>query len=365
MPSTKQWTSKIFRQKVLTVTIIYLCFSWGISLYNRSLLYSEWYEQPVQTLDPWIEFIIATVIGLVAGIVGGSFLISIYERVFKTKSFGYSWALTFVFFVAIFLIIVVLINVILLVSRLNDNESFSETLTYTLETALSPTLISTFFLWSLVIVLTVFFLQINDKFGPGILRKFIRGDYHRPKLEDRLFMFLDMRSSTVIAEQLGNTAYFNLLQEVFLDLTDPIIAHRGEIYQYVGDEIVISWKLDNEEAPKWAIQCFFAIQSKLLELADTYESKHGVRPEFKAGIHHGTVTAGEIGSIKKDIVYSGDVLNTTARIQEQCNAFKVDIILSEATKKLVDTGKLVFRELGVIELRGKEEKVGLFTVSLN
>ena len=50
-------------------------------------------------------------------------------------------------------------------------------------------------------------------------------------------MFLDMKSSTTIAEKIGNTQYFNLISEVFGDITDPILETDGELYQYVGDDI--------------------------------------------------------------------------------------------------------------------------------
>ena len=58
-------------------------------------------------------------------------------------------------------------------------------------------------------------------------------------------MFLDLRSSTAIAEKLGEERYFNFIKDVFKDVTPAIIYAKGEIYQYVGDEIVVSWKMNN------------------------------------------------------------------------------------------------------------------------
>ena len=60
-----------------------------------------------------------------------------------------------------------------------------------------------------------------------------------------------------------------------------------------------------------------------------YKKTFGLLPEFKAGIHLGEVTTGEIGVIKRDITFSGDVLNTTARIQGLCNQYEVDILVSD------------------------------------
>jgi len=74
--------------------------------------------------------------------------------------------------------------------------------------------------------------------------------------------------------------------------------------------------------------------------------------------------AGEIGVIKKDIIYSGNVLNTTARIQEQCNHYKVDILLSKEIFDLISENKdFKIKPLGSIELRGKKRKIDLNTIS--
>jgi adenylate cyclase len=54
-------------------------------------------------------------------------------------------------------------------------------------------------------------------------------------------MFVDLLSSTTIAEALGNEKYHNLLHDFYADITNPIIYNKGEIYQYVGDEVIVSW----------------------------------------------------------------------------------------------------------------------------
>ena len=89
------------------------------------------------------------------------------------------------------------------------------------------TLITYFILWGVITLSTLFLLQVNDKFGPGILLKFLAGNYHQPKKEQRIFMFMDMRSSTSIAEKIGNEKYFNLLNDLFSDITDTILNNEG------------------------------------------------------------------------------------------------------------------------------------------
>lgn len=58
------------------------------------------------------------------------------------------------------------------------------------------------------------------------------------------------------------------------------------------------------------------------------EEYYGLVPEFKAGAHSGEVIAAEIGDLKKGIVFSGDVLNTAARIQGECNRLGRRLLVS-------------------------------------
>lgn len=213
-------------------------------------------------------------------------------------------------------------------------------------------------------IMSVLFLNINDKYGPGVLSNYLIGKYHHPKQEERIFMFVDMKSSTTIAEQLGDIQFHSLLNDFFRDLTDPILYTKGEVYQYVGDEIIISWTLKYGTHNFNCVRCFYAMQEAILQHQEIYQEKYGLVPEFKAGLHYGQVTTGEIGVIKRDIVYSGDVLNTTARIQAKCNEFGVKILLS---KKLLDQLNipphgLEQHKIGEIDLRGKKEKVMLYSL---
>lgn len=93
--------------------------------------------------------------------------------------------------------------------------------------------------------LLVFFLQINRLLGEGTLLKFIRGQYHKPREEERIFMFLDMKSSTTIAEQLGHVRFYTLLNEIFHEISQPVLQTKAEIYQYVGDEVVLTWQVEH------------------------------------------------------------------------------------------------------------------------
>jgi adenylate cyclase len=176
-------------------------------------------------------------------------------------------------------------------------------------------------------------------------------------------MFLDLRSSTAIAEKLGHIKYHNLLNDFIDDINDSIIFSKGEIYQYIGDEVTVSWTMKNGIENENCLQCFFNIAAEIKNKSSRYLERYGIIPDFKTGLHCGEVTIGEVGVIKKEIVFTGDVLNTTARIQELCNTYGVRLLVS---KKLIDLlqieNRYLIKAIGEITLRGKRGKDILYNV---
>jgi adenylate cyclase len=218
--------------------------------------------------------------------------------------------------------------------------------------------------WAVVIILTQIFLQVRDNFGYGVLSNFILGRYYKPKEERRIFMFLDIRSSTTIAEQIGHIQYHNLLNNFFDDINDSIIFSKGEIYQYVGDEITVSWKFENGIENQNCLQCYFNIKDLINKNSSRYIEKFGLVPEFKAGLHVGKVTVAEVGEIKKELAFHGDAINTAARIQSKCNQLQKRLLVSEAIKlKIEDQMLFEFTNLGDVTLKGKTQPVSLYDVS--
>jgi len=225
--------------------------------------------------------------------------------------------------------------------------------------------IRAYFFWAIISLMTIIALQVNDKYGAGVFWAFLRGDYFQPKKEERIFMFLDLRGSTTIAEKIGEELYFEFIRDFFKDVTPSILASKGEIYQYVGDEVIVSWKKEKGIEKQRAINCFFDIEKNIANKGIYYQEKYGLMPSFKAGLHIGTAMIGEIGVIKKDIAFSGDVVNTTSRIQARCNEFGVNLLVSQ---ELVDElalseKKYHLKRLGEVQLRGRAKAVTLFTIT--
>jgi adenylate cyclase len=341
----------------------YVIINIFIFFFNYALINSPYSLGPSPQFNVKSYLLANILIGLIAGVLGGILLVLVNSQLFRRRSFKFAMLTTLIAYVLIFLLVTFVATLVNLLGEYGLQGISYDGIKIALGFLFDSTLTTYFILWGGITLSTLFLLQVNDKFGPGILLKFLAGNYHQPKKEERIFMFMDMRSSTSIAEKIGNEKYFNLLNDLFSDITDTILNNEGEIDQYIGDEIVVSWSIKKGIRNANCLRCFTQIQEKLIDLGPIYEKKYKLIPEFKAGLHYGVVMAGEIGVIKKDIIYSGDVLNTTARIQEQCNQYSVDILISKETFDLIsDTDGYDLIPLGSIELRGKERKIELNTV---
>ena len=353
---------KLKLSKVLSISIFWMVGAIFFTIYDHLVLSSN-YSSGASEIYSFRDSIYSAIIAsIISSGLGATFLIFFIGEKFRDRSYGYTLVAVSIAFVTIVLIITTLLGLIF--SPIQTGKPLSDPITWQLfiENYTNPFMIKTAMIWYVIVLLTEFFLQIDNKFGKGILRKFIIGQYRNPIQETRVFMFLDINKSTEIAEDLGNEKYHQFLKDFFSDITDPIINNQGEIYQYVGDEVVISWNLNSGLSAGQCIQCFIDIKAKINEESEKYRIKYSLVPAFKAGIHCGKVIAGEIGIIKRDITYSGDTLNTTSRIQSKCHDFKTDILASGALIELLPKNIFNFEKIGLIDLRGKSEQIELLTI---
>ncbi|TCO31119.1 class 3 adenylate cyclase [Pedobacter psychrotolerans] len=301
--------------------------------------------------------------GMFMGILTGILEIGYFSKWFIKKSFTrkiLSKSFIYLVIVIVFLIVITLINALYTQKGYTFKTLSSPALAFLTDSSM----IGTMLYMAAIIVMTQFYSEFNDSLGQGTLRNFFLGTYHHPVQEERIFMFLDMKSSTTIAEKLGHVMYFEMLREYFFDLSSAVIDYAGTIYQYAGDEMIISWKLKDGLKNNNFIECFFAMKRVLEKETKKYNSKYGCLPGFKAGLHYGMVTTGEIGSLKKEIIFTGDVLNTSARIQGLCNHFNADLLLSEDLAKIIQfPNNYTITSVGDNLLKGRSKSTELFSIT--
>ncbi len=304
----------------------------------------------------------SVIVGLPLGLAFGIFELFLFpsaERWFR------NWSFTgiVVFKALLYTVVITFVVIILMaIAGLSEGRQINELWTALVSTGQLVLIGFTLCIYALL----VFLLQVNRLLGEGVLWKFILGKYHQPREEARIFMFLDMNSSTTIAERLGHVRFYALLNELFHEISKPVRQTKAEIYQYVGDEVVLTWEVKDGLENSNCLKTFFMFRDILIRKRDDYLKNYGVVPEFKAGLHFGKVIAAQIGDLKREIVYNGDVLNTTARIRSECNTFKKDCLVSGMLKsRLSDNKSFNWERMSLVGLRGKEVEVEIYSVSSN
>jgi len=223
-------------------------------------------------------------------------------------------------------------------------------------------------LYTLIIFdFVIVFNQYQKLLGSNVLFLYAYGKYQQPEHEERIFMFLDISSSTELAETMEPDKYFSFINDFFHDISEPLLKTSAHIYQYVGDEVVFTWKMKQGLKHNNCVRLFFLIDEEIKKNEKRYLEKYDHIPEYKAGLHCGDVIAAVVGDIKKELIYNGDVLNTTSRIRSYCTDVNKRFLLSaEIISQLKNIDETYNVEpLGVSHLKGKKNIVGLFSIDNN
>ncbi len=218
--------------------------------------------------------------------------------------------------------------------------------------------------WLLCVGVGIFVLQVSRLIGYRTLVDILFGRYHRSRMEERFFLFVDLAGSTPLAEHLGPDAVHRFLGEVFRVASDPIDDHQGEVYQYVGDEIVITWTVAKGRDAARPLACFFAVEQALEQAAPDFEHAFGAVPRLRAALHAGSVITGEVGGSRRAIVYHGDVMNTASRMEQAARDLQRQFLLSgDALERLTGLDAFALEDLGLQQLRGRAAAMRVYAVT--
>jgi len=210
-----------------------------------------------------------------------------------------------------------------------------------------------------------FIFTTFDVMGEREMLSLFLGKYHRPIKEKRIFMFIDLKKSTSILGVMGSKDYERFMRDCFSDITRFVIKHGATIYQYVGDEIIISWPTASCENSQ-RMANFYSDFKKHIEYRETYyQQRYSIIPSFWMSAHLGEVLSCQTGDIKRQISHYGEVLNISARIQGVCRELKEDFIISDKLfNHIKNKNEFIFYNLGDFKLRGVGEAINLLSVNM-
>jgi len=219
-------------------------------------------------------------------------------------------------------------------------------------------------LWNAVIYSVALLILANLVFGianiigPRALRHFITGRYHSPMEENRFVLFVDIAGSTGLAERLGGVGIHRFLDRTFRLLTVAVVDYRGEVLGYVGDEVIVTWQERGGAIDCRPLRCFMAMREELARASNQMEREFGAVPRIRGSLHFGPVIIGEIGDVKRAIVFNGDVMNTTARLEELSRNVDGGFLASRAAmERFGSVPPFAVRDLGRLPIRGRVDGI--------
>ena len=217
--------------------------------------------------------------------------------------------------------------------------------------------------WVALFICTLLAMEINEKYSKGVFFNIMIGKYLQPREERRIIMFLDLKDSTPIAEKLGHKEYFKFIRDFIFCISTGFMENEGRIYQYVGDEVVVWWPESKANARN-AIAALLTTRKEINKNFDRFKRKYDTLPEYKVGLHTGNVMVGQVGIIKKDLVMSGDAINTAARIRSACTDLNQKFLISKDLNDLLDLKEWQCEPLGLVDLKGRKEGIELFALKI-
>lgn len=218
--------------------------------------------------------------------------------------------------------------------------------------------------FSFGIFLIIFFvLEMRRLVGGRTLVNVILGRYYRPRSERRLVMLVDIKGSTALAERLGDARAHAFLTRTFFEVEQPVIEHRGEVYSYVGDLMIVTWPLDQGVEQARCIQCWLGIRKALARAGDAFVAAFGSAPAVRTAIHAGPLAIGECGDARLQIVYIGDTMNVAGRLEQMTKAMDRDCLVSEEVmQRIVMPPEIEAEPLGSLPIRGREQPLAVYSL---
>ena len=309
-------------------------------------------------------FVNGTIGGFLLGVLICGFEIYVFGQRLKQSSFGWMLLIrTVIYMICITLIILTVVTINRSIRHgqtfgdaLQSQESYDYIFRGNFKTAITFTFIAA--------ILANFTRLVSLKIGRGALANFFLGAYHKPKVKERVFIFLVIKNAHEILQKSSVETYHAFLNEIYREVSIAALHNRGYIYEYVEDLVIIYWKGNEKKLDQALINFHNEVKAALKNKEQYFFGAFNDVPELNWAAHGGEVIQAEIGELKTEIVFHGDVLNTTARISGLVSKENTFIISNFILDRIQTIAGIKATAIGEIELRGKSKPIPLFTLAV-
>ncbi len=174
--------------------------------------------------------------------------------------------------------------------------------------------------------------------------------------------FSDIAGFTSISEKLTPEELVNALADYLGEMSDIIADEQGTVDKFIGDAIMAFWGAPQalENHALHACRAALRSQARLILLRQQMKRERGIDLYARIGLNSGDVLVGNIGSDKRmNYTVMGDAVNVASRLEAQCKAYNVEILIGESTKEVAGSG-IITRPLDKIAVKGKEQGIVVY-----
>jgi class 3 adenylate cyclase len=196
--------------------------------------------------------------------------------------------------------------------------------------------------------------------GTETLFHLMLGTYHRPVIQRKVLLFLDINNSTDLAERLGAVRTQSLLGKFLFDVSKPVTDHGGDIYLYKGDGLIAQWVWSDALKGDKILKAIDAIFGAIRHEQANYQQKFGDVPNFRIGVHGGDVVVSEQGDTKRAIGIYGSTINISARMEEAAKAHGVSCVISGDVAQALSNSNSGLLHIGHERIKGISAEIPIF-----
>jgi adenylate cyclase len=206
----------------------------------------------------------------------------------------------------------------------------------------------------IVVMRAVHFIGIDTLFHLMI------GTYHRPVLEQKVIVFIDINNSTGLADRLGALKIKSLVGKFLFDISKPITDFGGEIYLYKGDGLIAIWDWREAVRGDKILRAIDAVFAAVERERGRYLTQFGVTPTFRIGVHGGDVVVSEQGDTKRSIGIYGSTINIASRMEDAAKAHGVVCAISGEVARALSDAATRLHPLGYDRIKGTDTEIPIF-----